>query len=172
MKPTKKLPCLLACAGAFVTPLDASALVTNGSFAYDVSLFVGQEAISVGQISFSFEQEVSVPAPACEYAYAWTDAATLPLTVEGFVDEPTTVSNPDCATNAKTFFSTFIVLDPTGCTASPCLGFDIFQQRRQVMAMAIGEMPGGTLSGTVQFTGSAPIVFGIELTPTRKKGGT
>jgi hypothetical protein len=127
---------------------------------YQVLLARGPAVIPTGTMSFFFDFDI--PGAACQYVAEWDNNAFAPLSGECFLDEAKTLGNFSCVANSLIPVPSVLTLDTTA-VGGPCFGFDYFQQFRQVFTLILGENIDNTLNGVVQFTGGAPIVYGMIL---------
>jgi hypothetical protein len=159
----KKLVLSLLGAAAMAT-ISSSAMALNTLIPqYKVLLSRGPAQIPSGLMSFFFD--LDVPGAACQYAAEWDDATFAPLSGECYLDEAKPLGNFSCPVNSTMPVASILTLDTTA-VGGPCFGFDYFQQYRQVFTLVLGESPASPeLQGVVQFTGGAPIVYGMDLHP-------
>ena len=159
----KKLVLSLIGAAAMVMVPSSAMALNTGIPLYQVFLSRGPAQISAGTMSFFFD--LDVPGAACQYAAEWDNNAFAPLSGECFLDEAKSLGAFSCPANSTTPVASVLTLDTTAA-GGPCFGFDYFQQYRQVFSLILGENAlTPTLQGVVQFTGGAPIVYGIDLHP-------
>ncbi len=156
----KLLLSLLGAAAMATVSTSAFALNTATKPIYQVLLARGPAVIPTGTMSFFFDFDI--PGAACQYVAEWDNNAFAPLSGECFLDEAKTLGNFSCVANSLIPIPSVLTLDTTA-VGGPCFGFDYFQQFRQVFTLILGENIDSTLEGVVQFTGGAPVVYGISL---------
>jgi hypothetical protein len=161
----KKLLLSLLGAAAMAT-VSSSAFALVQGVPFPVTISRGPVGEPAGAMTFWWDLEL-IAGESCQYIAEWDNATpSEPLAGECFFDEAKVLGNFSCMENSTMNFPSILTLD-NSAAGGPCYGFDYFQQFRQVWMIMLGEegVTGtsvlGPLQGVVQFTGGAPIVYGI-----------